>query len=134
MQMENREFKGSCFGVKLVRRGEKDPHVCIQLLGEDDEYWFNIGNGFSSHWFDFKFRYNEGPNLVAAQQGRAAATSISSWVTHDCGPNNEMFSFHPGGAFAVFADGSAHFLIETMDLKTFYALGTRASSDTVESF
>lgn len=47
------------------------------------------------------------------------------WTAHDCGPNNEMFSFHVGGAQAVFGDGSVHFLSETIDLKVFYSLSTR---------
>ena len=46
------EFKGAQFGVKLTPRGDNDPHVCIQLLGEDDEHWFEIGDPFSSFWID----------------------------------------------------------------------------------
>ncbi len=47
------------------------------------------------------------------------------WTAHDCGPNNEMFSFHTGGAQAVLGDGSVHFLSQTTDLKVFYSLSTR---------
>lgn len=50
--MQGQEFKGGQFGVRLVPRGGNDPHVCIQLLGEDDENWFEIGNSFSSFWID----------------------------------------------------------------------------------
>lgn len=46
------EIKGQQFGVRLDARGHEDPHVIIQLLGEDDENWFTIGNGFSSFWLD----------------------------------------------------------------------------------
>ena len=51
------------------------------------------------------------------------------WTAHDCGPNNEMFSFHPGGAHAVFADGSVRFLPENTALGTFYAMGTREGGE-----
>ena len=51
---------------------------------------------------------------------------------HDCGPNNEMFSFHVGGAYAAFADGSVRFIDENISLQTLYALGTRANSEVVE--
>ncbi|MCA9131518.1 MAG: DUF1559 domain-containing protein [Planctomycetales bacterium] len=47
------------------------------------------------------------------------------WTAHDCGPNNEMFSFHTGGAQAVLGDGSVHFLSQSTDLKVFYSLSTR---------
>jgi prepilin-type N-terminal cleavage/methylation domain-containing protein/prepilin-type processing-associated H-X9-DG protein len=53
------------------------------------------------------------------------------WNYHDCGPNNEWFSFHPGGAHALFADGSVHFINEGVSLRIVYALGTRANNETV---
>ena len=37
------------------------------------------------------------------------------WSTNNCGPNDEIFSFHPGGAVAVFADGSAQFIADTIE-------------------
>jgi prepilin-type N-terminal cleavage/methylation domain-containing protein/prepilin-type processing-associated H-X9-DG protein len=40
-------------------------------------------------------------------------------------------SRHPGGANFVFADGSVRFISETIDLKTFKALGTRAGGEPV---
>lgn len=52
------------------------------------------------------------------------------WTAHDCGPNNEMFSFHPGGAHAAFADGSVRFLSELTALRVVYASCTRAGGET----
>jgi prepilin-type N-terminal cleavage/methylation domain-containing protein len=54
------------------------------------------------------------------------------WNYHDCGPNNEMFSFHTGGTHAGFADGSVHFLDKQTDLRLLYALGTRAHGEVIE--
>jgi hypothetical protein len=54
------------------------------------------------------------------------------WNYHDCGPNNEMFSFHVAGAHAGFADGSVHFLGEEIELRLLYALGTRANGEITE--
>jgi prepilin-type N-terminal cleavage/methylation domain-containing protein/prepilin-type processing-associated H-X9-DG protein len=51
--------------------------------------------------------------------------STCPWVYHDCGPNNEWFSFHSGGANACLADGSVRFFRDSMPLKTIYSLGTR---------
>lgn len=37
------------------------------------------------------------------------------WLTNNCGPNDEPFSFHPGGVNAVMGDGSVRFVAETTD-------------------
>jgi hypothetical protein len=50
--MRHSEIKGGQFGVRFEPRGQDDPHVCIQLLSEDDTNWFEVGNSFSSFWLD----------------------------------------------------------------------------------
>src|SRR5262249_42797445 len=37
----------------------------------------------------------------------------------DCTNENEVYSFHPGGANALFADGSVHFLKQSIDIRVF---------------
>jgi prepilin-type processing-associated H-X9-DG protein len=51
--------------------------------------------------------------------------SSCPWFNHDCGPNNELFSFHPGGANALFMDGHVIFLRETLSPQVVRALVTR---------
>ena len=41
--METIEFKGMCKGVRLEKRGLNDNHICVQILTEDDENWFESG-------------------------------------------------------------------------------------------
>jgi prepilin-type N-terminal cleavage/methylation domain-containing protein/prepilin-type processing-associated H-X9-DG protein len=45
-----------------------------------------------------------------------------TWDIVNCGPNEETFSFHPGGANVNFCDGSVHFLNGTIDAVTFTAI------------
>jgi prepilin-type N-terminal cleavage/methylation domain-containing protein/prepilin-type processing-associated H-X9-DG protein len=52
------------------------------------------------------------------------------WKYHDCGPNNEWFSFHGGGANAVMADGSVRFFRESLPLRVVYSMGTRDGGET----
>lgn len=51
--------------------------------------------------------------------------SSCPWTAHDCGPNNEWFSFHGNGAHAAMADGSVRFVSENIALRVVYSLGTR---------
>lgn len=53
------------------------------------------------------------------------------WTYHDCGPNNEWFSFHVGGAYALFADGSVRFISEGIQLGVVFSLSTRSGRETV---
>jgi prepilin-type N-terminal cleavage/methylation domain-containing protein/prepilin-type processing-associated H-X9-DG protein len=47
----------------------------------------------------------------------------------NCNNNREVYSFHPGGANAVFADGSVHFLKAGMSIRVLAALFTRAGGE-----
>jgi prepilin-type processing-associated H-X9-DG protein/prepilin-type N-terminal cleavage/methylation domain-containing protein len=53
------------------------------------------------------------------------------WNASDsqCGPNNEIFSFHGNGANAVFADGHVTFLNENINFQALRALITKAGGD-----
>jgi prepilin-type N-terminal cleavage/methylation domain-containing protein/prepilin-type processing-associated H-X9-DG protein len=47
--------------------------------------------------------------------------------------DSEAYSFHTGGAYFCFADGSAHFIGENIDLKTYAALVTRAGNEPIDT-
>ena len=49
----------------------------------------------------------------------------------NCSNNHEAYSFHPGGANAVFADGSVHFLQADLSLRVLARLVTRAGDEVV---
>jgi prepilin-type N-terminal cleavage/methylation domain-containing protein/prepilin-type processing-associated H-X9-DG protein len=49
----------------------------------------------------------------------------------NCTNDREVYSFHPGGANAVFADGHVHFLNAGMSIATLAALVTRAGGEVV---
>jgi prepilin-type N-terminal cleavage/methylation domain-containing protein/prepilin-type processing-associated H-X9-DG protein len=40
---------------------------------------------------------------------------VCAWNINNCGPNDEPFSFHPGGVNVVLGDGSVRFVADTAD-------------------
>lgn len=50
-----------------------------------------------------------------------------TWTTHDCGNNNEAFSFHGGGVHLLFGDGRVAFVKDNISFNILSSLGTRAN-------
>ena len=73
------------------------------------------------------------PNLEIALDGSDTLTTGQGQgygrCVMNCTNDNEMYSFHSGGAVAAFADGGVRFLRETVSAKTFAALVTKAAGD-----
>lgn len=55
------------------------------------------------------------------------------WNAHDCGPNNEIFSFHNNGANVLFLDGSVRFVKETASGSILRSLITKNGGEVVSS-
>ncbi len=53
------------------------------------------------------------------------------WNAHDCGPNNEIFAFHPGGANVLVGDGSVRFLKETLNGQVLRSLITKDGGEII---
>jgi prepilin-type processing-associated H-X9-DG protein len=47
----------------------------------------------------------------------------------NCTSDNEIFSFHPGGANVLFVDGSVHFLKDSLNVNIAIAMVTRAGGE-----
>jgi prepilin-type N-terminal cleavage/methylation domain-containing protein/prepilin-type processing-associated H-X9-DG protein len=54
-------------------------------------------------------------------------------LTNNCGPNDEIFSFHTGGALAVFADGHVQFLKESTSPVVISSIVSRSGGEVVDS-
>ena len=77
--------------------------------------WGDPGSWFSIHWYN-----NPGGKIFCGTQ------------VINCTNNNEIFSFHNGGANFTMGDGSVHFISENIDLETFTSLFTRNAEDLVK--
>jgi prepilin-type N-terminal cleavage/methylation domain-containing protein/prepilin-type processing-associated H-X9-DG protein len=70
---------------------------------------------------DRKINSAKGATYIAAD-----AVEGCAWANPGCGPNSEIFSFHPNGAYAVFVDGHTAFLRESLPKSVMRALITRS--------
>ena len=77
---------------------------------------------------DCAFGISKGINNNSTPRG---GPQSCPWSVNNCGPNEEIFSFHPGGAHVVFCDGHIAFLKESMDPRTLRKLVTRNGGEPV---
>ena len=54
------------------------------------------------------------------------------WARNNCGPNDEIFAFHPGGANVVYCDGHVEFLTDAIAATALRRLVSRAGDELIE--
>jgi len=114
-------------------------HAVSPPVAVANEYYDPITDGPKHHWrwadpdtasgLKRKINNTRGGGMFLAdpnvQPGDATQCVGQSWTVHDCGANNESFSFHGNGANMVFADGHVVFIRDTVAYGVVNALGTR---------
>ena len=58
-------------------------------------------------------------------------TTACPWSANNCGPNDEPFSFHPGGALAVYGDGHVQLVRDSISPQVLRALCTADFGETL---
>lgn len=71
------------------------------------------------------------PNSLSCIGTNDAASIISNWPFGGIGAAITATSNHPGGVNVAFCDGSVAFVKDSIDLKTWWALGTRAGREII---
>ena len=82
--------------------------------------------------------YSEGaawaaPGLLHGRGSTADGAVQPGRCAINCTNQREPYSFHPGGANALMADGSVHFLKASIDIRVFARLVTRAGGEAVSA-
>jgi prepilin-type N-terminal cleavage/methylation domain-containing protein/prepilin-type processing-associated H-X9-DG protein len=72
--------------------------------------------------------------LVNNNQSPRGGPPGCTWDIVNCGPNEETFSFHPGGANVALADGSVHFVAADISAPVFSALMSKNGGEVVSIF
>jgi prepilin-type processing-associated H-X9-DG protein len=77
-------------------------------------------------WADGGFAYSiNGADPVTGAIIKQSATTGNPSCMINCNNNGELYSFHSGGVNVVFADGSVHFLSQSITVTTVAALVTK---------
>ena len=71
--------------------------------------------------------------LRPARDSRWTAAANPGPCHTNCTNANEVFSFHPGGANNLFADGSVRFIKETTAIQVYANLISRAGGEVVSA-
>ena len=119
------------YSIPEIADGTSNTSVLAECAGRPDRHragrLYEAGTQRDGGWADRDNEY--------ITHGYTADGSASGGPCHtNCTNNNEVYSFHVGGANHVFADGSVHFIKTSMDIRTFVKLLTRAGGDVVENF
>jgi prepilin-type N-terminal cleavage/methylation domain-containing protein/prepilin-type processing-associated H-X9-DG protein len=72
-------------------------------------------------------------NLLWGRGATPDGTAFYGPCAINCTNDREVYSFHPGGANSVFADGSVHFLRADLGIRVFARLATRAGGEVVSA-
>lgn len=76
----------------------------------------NIANGISGPPVGPPIPNVDGIRPINNNNSKMGGPAGCLWSTDGCGPNDEPFSFHTGGALALFGDGSVKFIRETITM------------------
>jgi len=132
--------RGYCIGIASVTDGtsntlfigENSPNLNGQLV------WPNADAMLATTVVPLNWKTNLKDGQLDQSNGQTCApSSIFNTVQTHCYRNqafNLAFkSFHPGGANFAMADGSVRFVKQTINARTYNALGTRALGEVVSS-
>lgn len=95
-------------------------HIVPEKTNTNGKYWANYENYFALH------------GDYIGDDGASHEDCGEQLI--NCSNDEEIYSFHTGGANFTFGDGSVHFITELIDIRTFAALHSRAGGDIADDF
>jgi prepilin-type N-terminal cleavage/methylation domain-containing protein/prepilin-type processing-associated H-X9-DG protein len=113
-----------------VTDGTSSTFLLVEDAGRPELYRMGrsaVGGSGNGCWADPDFELAlDGSDTLLTGPGQGMGTCVMN-----CTNDNEVYSFHPGGANMLYADGSVRFLRESVSALTFAALTTKAGSEVI---
>ncbi len=135
-------FGGVLISLASVRIADISDGTTHTLIVGEQSDWCNDGFGnLSDCRSDCTHGFCMGPgddgwdrifNITTVVSGINEKSANAFGVPGNCGPNRAIQSVHPGGAHLLAADGSVHFVAETLDIQTFYNLVNRKDGNGID--
>jgi prepilin-type N-terminal cleavage/methylation domain-containing protein/prepilin-type processing-associated H-X9-DG protein len=120
-------------GLTQITDGTSNTILLVEDAGRPNLYGSNqtlvstaAGVAVNGAWGD--------PLGVISIDGALTNGTVPGTCAVNCSSNSEVYSFHSGGANTVFADGSVHFLSDTMNLCLLAALATKTGGEIITGF
>lgn len=112
--------------------GTSSTIAVVEDAGRTDLYRMGrlaSGNSSSGAWADPNYELAlDGSDTLTTGLGQGFGLCVMN-----CTNDNEVYSFHSGGANFLFADGSVHFIRESIKNTTFAALYSRMSREIISA-
>src|SRR5207244_8839123 len=129
-------------GVLEVTGGTRNTSLDSEAAGRD-RYWLkgrvvsDLGVNTGPIWADSDNRLTvtgTDPAAATATASAASAGKAAGTCVMNCdNQQGDIYSFHPGGANVLFADGSVRFVKSSINLNTLAALVTKAGGEVVDT-
>ena len=127
-------YRNSTTRMAEITDGTSETIVIVECAGRPLVYRvrkprLDLSNDQGQGWID-----SEGPFSFDGASADGSFTGQGPTLTPramNATNENEPYSFHPGGAHFIFADGHVQFLSENIPLLVFAALSTRTGGETV---
>ncbi len=111
-----------------ITDGTTQTMLVAENVGRPDLYRMGRrieGFAYNGGWTDPDLEIAlDGSDFLTTGQGQGFGTCVMN-----CTTDNEMYSFHIGGANVAFCDGGVRFIRETVSPRTFAALVTKSAGD-----
>jgi prepilin-type N-terminal cleavage/methylation domain-containing protein/prepilin-type processing-associated H-X9-DG protein len=115
-----------------ITDGTSTTFLLVEDAGRPELYRMGrkaVGGSGNGAWADPDFELAlDGSDTLYTGPGQGMGTCVMN-----CTNDNEVYSFHTGGANMLFGDGSVRFIRDTIAAETFAALTTKATGEVVDA-
>ena len=117
----------------VVRRGGRDLSAATTTVRVNGGGWCRPGSDFSIDGSSQDGSVIPGPCPINCTNGENIGSATFPYPYYGSEGTGEVFGYHPGGANFLFGDGSVKFLKESVSMRVFASVITRAGAEVLSA-